>query len=131
MLIVQKYGGTSLGDVDRIQTAAQRIAALAHQGTQVVVVVSAQGDTTDDMIKKAVQVNRRGSSREMDAYLAAGEQMRAWVPCSEPDRLAGRHPDRLRARKRKNQGGGNRTHFAGIGGRKCGGRGGISGNCRK
>lgn len=77
MLIVQKYGGTSLGDVDRIQTAAQRIAALAHQGTQVVVVVSAQGDTTDDMIKKAVQVNRRGSSREMDAYLAAGEQMSA------------------------------------------------------
>ena len=77
MLIVQKYGGTSLGDVDRIQTAAQRSAALAHQGTQVVVVVSAQGDTTDDMIKKAVQVNRRGSSREMDAYLAAGEQMSA------------------------------------------------------
>ena len=77
MLIVQKYGGTSLGDVDRIQTAAQRIAALAHQGTQVVVVVSAQGDTTDDMIKKAVQVNRRGSSREMYAYLAAGEQMSA------------------------------------------------------
>ena len=77
MLIVQKYGGTSLGDIDRIQTAAQRIAALAHQGTQVVVVVSAQGDTTDDMIKKAVQVNRRGSNREMDAYLAAGEQMSA------------------------------------------------------
>lgn len=77
MLIVQKYGGTSLGDRDRLQSAARRIAGLAHQGAQVVVVVSAQGDTTDTMIEKAVQVNRRGSSREMDAYLAAGEQMSA------------------------------------------------------
>ena len=72
MLIVQKYGGTSLGDCSRIQAAARRIAALAHQGKQVVVVVSAQGDTTDIMIEKAAQVNRRGSNREMDAYLAAG-----------------------------------------------------------
>lgn len=77
MLIVQKYGGTSLGDSRRIQTAARRVAALAHQGAQVVVVVSAQGDSTDTMIEKAVQVNRRGSNREMDAYLAAGEQMSA------------------------------------------------------
>ena len=77
MLIVQKYGGTSIGDSQRLQTAARRIAGLAHQGAQVVVVVSAQGDTTDTMIEKAVQVNRRGSSREMDAYLAAGEQMSA------------------------------------------------------
>ena len=77
MLIVQKYGGTSLGDCHRIQAAARRIAGLAHQGAQVVVVVSAQGDTTDTMIEKAVQVNLRGSSREMDAYLAAGEQMSA------------------------------------------------------
>ena len=77
MLIVQKYGGTSIGDSQRLQTAARRIAGLAHQGAQVMVVVSAQGDTTDTMIEKAVQVNRRGSSREMDAYLAAGEQMSA------------------------------------------------------
>ena len=77
MLIVQKYGGTSLGDTRRLQAAARRIAGLAHQGARVVVVVSAQGDTTDTMIQKAVQVNRRGSSREMDAYLAAGEQMSA------------------------------------------------------
>ncbi len=77
MLIVQKYGGTSLGDSSRIQTAARRIAGLAHQGAQVVVVVSAQGDTTDTMIEKAVQLNKRGSNREMDAYLAAGEQMSA------------------------------------------------------
>ena len=77
MLIVQKYGGTSIGDAARLQTAAQRVALLAHQGAQVVVVVSAQGDTTDCLIEKAVQVNRRGSAREMDAYLAAGEQMSA------------------------------------------------------
>lgn len=77
MRIVQKYGGTSIGDTARLQAAARSISLLARQGAQVVVVVSAQGDTTDDMIEKAVQVNRRGSGREMDAYLAAGEQMSA------------------------------------------------------
>ena len=77
MLIVQKYGGTSLGDTKRIQKAARRVAGLARKGEKVVVVVSAQGDTTDVMIKKAAGVNCRGSAREMDAYLAAGEQMSA------------------------------------------------------
>ena len=77
MLIVQKYGGSSLADADRIRTGALRAASLARQGCQVVVVVSAQGDTTDDMIKNAARVNIRGSQREMDAYLAAGEQMSA------------------------------------------------------
>ncbi|MBP3673619.1 MAG: aspartate kinase [Oscillospiraceae bacterium] len=77
MLIVQKYGGTSLGDAQRIQAAAIRVAGLARQGAQVVVVVSAQGDTTDEMIARAVQLNARGAAREMDAYLSAGEQMSA------------------------------------------------------
>ena len=77
MLIVQKYGGTSLGDCRRLLSAARRVAALSRQGAQVVVVVSAQGDSTDIMIEKAVQVNPRGSTREMDAYLATGEQMSA------------------------------------------------------
>lgn len=77
MLIIQKYGGTSLSDAARIQTAARTVADLARQGIQVIVVVSAQGDTTDLMIEKATQVNIRGSAREMDAYLAAGEQMSA------------------------------------------------------
>ena len=77
MLIIQKYGGTSLSDGIRIQAAAKTIADLARQGIQVIVVVSAQGDTTDLMIEKAIQVNTRGSAREMDAYLAAGEQMSA------------------------------------------------------
>ena len=56
MLIVQKYGGTSIGDSSRMQTAARRVALLARQGAQMVVVVSAQGDTTDLMIEKAAQV---------------------------------------------------------------------------
>ena len=77
MLYVQKYGGTSLADAEKIRSAARRAADLARQGIQVVMVVSAQGDATDEMIEKAVQVNRRGSAREMDAYLAAGEQMSA------------------------------------------------------
>ena len=77
MLIVQKYGGTSLADVKRVQAAAIRVAGLARQGDRVVVVVSAQGGMTDEMITRAAKINPRGSLREMDAYLAAGEQMSA------------------------------------------------------
>lgn len=77
MLIVQKYGGSSLADTARIFQAAARAAALARQGHSVVVVVSAQGDTTDDLIRAAVAVNARRPQREMDAYLAAGEQLSA------------------------------------------------------
>ena len=77
MRIVLKFGGTSLGDTERIRGAARRAAGLHRQGHQVVVVVSAQGDTTDLMIEKAAQVNRHRAAREMDAYLAAGEQMSA------------------------------------------------------
>ena len=77
MLIVQKYGGTSLGDSGKIRSAAKRAAQLKGEGHGLVVVVSAQGDTTDNMIEKAVQINRHRAAREMDAYLAAGEQMSA------------------------------------------------------
>ena len=77
MLIVQKYGGTSLGDGEKIRSAARRAAELAGEGHQIVVVVSAQGDTTDLMIEKAMELNRHRAAREMDAYLAAGEQMSA------------------------------------------------------
>ena len=77
MLIVQKYGGTSLGDGVRLGKAARRAAELSRQGHSVVVVVSAQGDTTDELIEKAARVNKRRAAREMDAYLAAGEQMSA------------------------------------------------------
>jgi len=77
MLIVQKYGGTSLADAGRICSAARRAAELAWQGHQMVIVVSAQGDTTDILIDKAAQLNKHRAAREMDAYLAAGEQMSA------------------------------------------------------
>ena len=77
MLMVQKYGGTSLGDVQRVRAAAKRITDLTRQGIRMVVVVSAQADTTDVMIEKAAAVNKRGAAREMDAFLSAGEQMSA------------------------------------------------------
>ena len=77
MLIVQKYGGTSLGDGEKIRSAARRAADLAAQGHNMVIVVSAQGDTTDLMIEKAATINKHRAAREMDAYLSAGEQMSA------------------------------------------------------
>ena len=77
MRIVQKYGGTSLADSEKILAAARRVARLAQQGAQMIVVVSAQGQTTDELIAAAAAVNPRGSLREMDAYMAAGEQQSA------------------------------------------------------
>lgn len=77
MRIVQKYGGTSLADADCIRSAARRAAGLRRQGNQVVVVVSAQGHTTDQLVKKAYELNTRPSRREMDALLATGEQQSA------------------------------------------------------
>lgn len=77
MLVVQKYGGSSLESEARVRAAARRVTSLAQQGVQVVVVVSAQGDTTDHLIAKSKEINQRGNLREMDAYLAAGEQLSA------------------------------------------------------
>jgi aspartate kinase len=77
MLMVQKYGGTSVADPGKLFSAARRAVDLARQGIRIVTVVSAQGDTTDQMIEAARMVNRRGNPREMDAYLSAGEQMSA------------------------------------------------------
>jgi len=77
MLFVQKYGGTSLADPQRIHAAARRAVGLCRQGHRVVLVVSAQGQTTDEMIQTASQINRRGNPREMDALLSAGEQISA------------------------------------------------------
>lgn len=77
MLIVQKFGGSSLADAKRIHRAAQRAIHAAKEGNQVVVVVSAQGDTTDHLVSAAAAVSPAPSQREMDAYLASGEQMSA------------------------------------------------------
>ena len=77
MLIVMKFGGTSLGDEERIRRAARRITKEMDIGNRVVAVVSAQGDTTDELIEKAARINPTASAREMDAYLSVGEQMSA------------------------------------------------------
>ena len=77
MLIVQKYGGTSLADREKILAAARRAVALARKGNRGVMVVSAQGHTTDQLIAAAKQINPNGSKREMDTYMAAGEQLSA------------------------------------------------------
>ena len=77
MLMVQKYGGSSLADGEKIRCAARRAAELKGAGHDLVIVVSAQGDTTYLMIEKAAQINKHRAAREMDAYLAAGEQMSA------------------------------------------------------
>ncbi len=90
MLIVQKYGGTSLGDTGRLRAAARRLTELAGQGHKLVAVVSAQGDMTDVLIEKAAQINRRRAAREMDSYLASGEQMSAGLLAMAIGRLG--HP---------------------------------------
>lgn len=77
MRIIQKYGGTSLMDAVKMRNAAGRIAEAANQGHQVVAVVSAQGHTTDKLIADASVISLTPPAREMDAYLAAGEQMSA------------------------------------------------------
>lgn len=77
MLIVQKFGGTSLSGRERVFAVARIITQAAQRGSSVVAVVSAQGHTTDDMIAQAISINPRVSAREMDAYLAAGEQISA------------------------------------------------------
>ncbi|MDP8922115.1 MAG: aspartate kinase [Chloroflexota bacterium] len=76
-LVVQKYGGTSVGDAERIKRVARRIAETAGRGNSVVVVVSAMGDTTDELIALAKQVARDPVDREMDHLLATGEQVSA------------------------------------------------------
>lgn len=87
MLIVQKYGGTSLADPERIFAAARRASAEAKQGVQVVVVVSAQGHTTDELIEAAGRIHPQPDAREMDAYMAAGEQLSAGLMAMALKRL--------------------------------------------
>jgi len=72
-LIVQKYGGTSVAGAERIKHVARRIAATKDKGNQVVVVVSAMGDSTDELIKLAYQVAGEPSERELDLLLSTGE----------------------------------------------------------
>jgi aspartate kinase len=73
-LIVQKYGGTSVGDIERIRNVASKVKALAQAGNQVVVVLSAMAGETDRLIKLAQEVHPDPDEREMDVLLATGEQ---------------------------------------------------------
>ena len=74
-LIVQKFGGSSVADADKLRNVARIITETYRRGHQVVVVLSAQGDTTDDLIAKASEINPKASKREMDMLLSTGEQI--------------------------------------------------------
>ena len=74
-LIVQKFGGSSVADAERVFNVARIVTDTYKKGNSVVVVVSAQGDTTDDLIEKANEINPDASKREKDMLLAAGEQI--------------------------------------------------------
>ena len=75
MIVVQKYGGTSVGDVDRMKRVAQRIVDTRREGHDVVVVVSAMGKTTDELVDMAARINVRPPQRELDILLTAGERI--------------------------------------------------------
>lgn len=74
-IVVMKFGGTSVGDVDRIKKVASRVIEKKHLGYNVVVVVSAPGDTTDDLIEKAFLISKMPDTRELDRLLSTGEQI--------------------------------------------------------
>ena len=74
-LIVQKFGGSSVADADKIRNVARIITETYRKGHSVVAVLSAQGDTTDDLIEKAREINPKASKREMDMLLSTGEQI--------------------------------------------------------
>ena len=74
-LIVQKFGGSSVADADKVRNVARIVTETYRKGHSVVVVLSAQGDTTDDLIEKAREIHPGASKREMDMLLATGEQI--------------------------------------------------------
>ncbi len=74
-LIVQKFGGSSVANAERVMNVARIVTDTYKAGNDVVVVVSAQGDTTDDLIEKAVEINPTAAKRELDQLLTAGEQI--------------------------------------------------------
>jgi aspartate kinase len=80
-LVVQKFGGTSVGDPDRIRAVADHVARTRRQGDDVVVVVSAMGKETDDLLHLADQVSRTQPGREMDMLITAGERKSVALLC--------------------------------------------------
>ncbi|MDA8386294.1 MAG: aspartate kinase [Actinomycetota bacterium] len=80
-LIVQKFGGTSVGDVDRIKAVADHIARTVRAGNQVIVVVSAMGKTTDDLVRLSKEVSEVRPGRELDMLLTSGERISMALLC--------------------------------------------------
>ncbi len=80
-VVVQKYGGTSVADPDRIRAVAEHIARTYRQGNQVIVVVSAMGKTTDDLVRLANDVSQDPHGRELDMLLTAGERISMALLC--------------------------------------------------
>jgi aspartate kinase len=86
-IIVQKYGGTSVADVDRIQNVAKRVVRAKREGYDVVVVVSALGDTTDNLIGLALQITSNPPERELDMLISTGEQVSCALLAMAIDKL--------------------------------------------
>ena len=80
-LIVQKYGGSSVGDLERIECVAQRVKATREAGNEVVVVLSAMGGETDRLLEMARQVSQKPAKRELDVLLSTGEQVSIALLC--------------------------------------------------
>ena len=74
-LIVQKYGGSSVADAERIKNVARRVIDSKRRGNRIVVTLSALGDTTDELIKRAYQINEEPAERELDMLISTGEQV--------------------------------------------------------
>ncbi len=89
-IVVQKYGGTSVGNTKRLQNVAKRVVATSDRGNSVVVVVSALGDTTDELIRQAHAINAKPPEREFDVLLSTGEQMSSALLAMAIDALG--HP---------------------------------------
>ena len=111
-LIVQKFGGSSVANAERVMNVAKIVTDTYREGNDVVVVVSAQGDTTDDLIDKAHEINEHPSKREMDMLLTSGEQISIALLSMAIEKLgcpsvsAGRQASeqaRLTARQESNQ----------------------------
>ena len=86
-LIVQKFGGTSVADKHHLLNVAKKVTDLHSKGHDVIVVVSAQGDTTDNLIKTALDINPNASKREMDVLLSTGEQISISLLCMTIEKL--------------------------------------------
>lgn len=86
-LIVQKFGGSSVANAERVNNVAKIITDTYKKGNQVVVVLSAQGDTTDELIEKANEINPKASKREMDMLISTGEQISVALMAMAIDRM--------------------------------------------